>query len=57
MTTTSMRPSIKRKKQTNKQKTSGHGAGKMAHWLRALAGLPEDPASIPSTNMAAHNCL
>jgi hypothetical protein len=32
-------------------------AGEMAqHWLRALAALPEDQASIPSTNMAAYNC-
>jgi hypothetical protein len=27
----------------------------MAHWLRALAVLPEDPGSIPSTHMAAQN--
>lgn len=31
-------------------------AGKMAHWLRALALLPEDPGSIPSILAAAHNC-
>ena len=29
----------------------------MAQWLRALAALPEDPGSIPSTYMTAHNCL
>lgn len=29
----------------------------MAQRLRALATLPEDPVSIPSTNMGAHNCL
>jgi hypothetical protein len=33
------------------------GAGEMAHQLGALAALPEDQASIPSTHMAAHNCL
>jgi hypothetical protein len=27
----------------------------MAQWLRALAALPEDPGSISSTHMAAHN--
>jgi hypothetical protein len=27
------------------------GAGKMALWLRAVAILPEDSGSIPSTNM------
>jgi hypothetical protein len=32
-------------------------AGRMAHWLRALTDLPEDQSSIPSTHMAAHNCL
>jgi hypothetical protein len=30
----------------------------MVRGLRALAALPEDdPGSIPSTHMAAHNCL
>jgi hypothetical protein len=29
----------------------------MAQCLRALAALPEDLGSIPSTHMAAHNCL
>ncbi|CAO2645611.1 hypothetical protein LEMLEM_LOCUS27546 [Lemmus lemmus] len=29
----------------------------MAQWLRALTALPKDPGSIPSTHMAAHNCL
>jgi hypothetical protein len=33
------------------------GTGKMAQPLRALAVLPEDPGSIPSTHMAAHNHL
>ena len=32
-------------------------AGEMAQWLRALTVLPEDPSSIPSTHMAAYNCL
>ncbi|KAL6077744.1 hypothetical protein STEG23_007898, partial [Scotinomys teguina] len=34
----------------------GCGVGEMALQLRALAALPEDPGSIPSTHMAAHNC-
>ena len=29
----------------------------MAQWLRGLAAFPEDPASISSTHMAAHNHL
>jgi len=29
----------------------------VAQWLRALASLPEDPGSVPSTHMAAHNSL
>ncbi|KRY94874.1 hypothetical protein T4B_12424 [Trichinella pseudospiralis] len=29
----------------------------MAQRLRALAVLPKDLGSIPSTHMAAHNCL
>ena len=29
----------------------------MVHWLRALTAVPEDWGSIPSTHMAAHNCL
>lgn len=32
-------------------------AGEMAQQLRALAVLPEDSGSIPSTHMAAHACL
>jgi hypothetical protein len=32
-------------------------AGEMAQQLRRLAALPGDPGSIPSTHMAAHNCL
>ena len=31
------------------------GVGEVAQWLRALAALPEDPGSIPSTHMTAHN--
>jgi hypothetical protein len=33
------------------------GAEEMAQQLRALAALPEDLGSIPSTHMVAHNCL
>ena len=29
----------------------------IAHWLRGMAALPEDPGSIPITHMAAHNHL
>lgn len=29
------------------------GAEEMAHWLRTLAALPEDPGSIPSTYIVA----
>jgi hypothetical protein len=29
----------------------------MAHPLKALAAPLEDPGSIPSTHMIAHNCL
>ena len=32
-------------------------AGVVPQWLRALAALPEDPGSVPSTCMAAHNHL
>ena len=32
-----------------------HGVGGMAQWLKALAAIPEDPSSIPSTNMMANN--
>jgi len=32
-------------------------AGEMARWLRALAALPEDPGSTPSTPKAAHSRL
>ena len=33
------------------------GAGEMAHWLSALAALPEDSGSILKTQMAAPNSL
>jgi hypothetical protein len=33
------------------------GAGEVAQWLKALAALPENPGSIPSTHMAADNPL
>jgi hypothetical protein len=32
-------------------------AGEMTQRLRALAVLPEDSGSIPSTHMATHSCL
>ena len=33
------------------------GAREMAWKLRALAALPDDLGSIPSSNIAAHSCL
>ena len=33
------------------------GSLEVAQWFRALAALPENPSSIPSTYMAAHNHL
>ena len=33
------------------------GAGEMVQQLRAPTALPEDPGSIFSTHMEAHNCL
>lgn len=33
------------------------GDGEMAQGLRAPAALPEDPGSVPSTEMAANKCL
>ena len=33
------------------------GAGEMAQRLRTLTVLAEDPGSVPSTYMAAHNYL
>lgn len=33
------------------------GARKMAQQLKALAALPENPDSIPSTHVAVYNCL
>jgi hypothetical protein len=38
-------------------KENNVGAGEMAQWLRALTALPEDPSSIPSNHMVAHNHL
>jgi hypothetical protein len=35
----------------------GRGAREMAQQLRALAVLLEDLGSMPSTHVAAHNCL
>jgi hypothetical protein len=37
--------------------TTKLGAREMAQWLRTLASLSENPGSIPSTHIAAHNCL
>ena len=34
-----------------------HEVGGMTQGLRALTALPEDPDSIPSTHMVAHNCM
>jgi len=31
--------------------------GEMVQGLRALAALPEDPGSVPSTHVPAHICL
>ncbi|CAH6901579.1 Dclk2 [Phodopus roborovskii] len=42
------------KQQRNKK---GEETGEMAQWLRALAALPEDLGSVPSTHMATHSCL
>ena len=33
------------------------GPGEMTQWLRAVAALLEDLGLIPSTHIAAHNCL
>jgi hypothetical protein len=32
-------------------------AGEIAQWLSAVTALPEDPGSIPSNHMVAHNHL
>jgi hypothetical protein len=32
-------------------------AGELAQSLRSIVALEEDPGSIPSTHMTAHNCL
>lgn len=34
-----------------------YGAGEMAQWLSTLTALPEALGLIPSTHMAAQNCL
>lgn len=31
--------------------------GEMAQWFQVLAVLAEDMGEVPSTHMAAHNCL
>lgn len=38
-------------------KMEGHGAGKLAQWLRALVVAAKDLGSIPSTHMDAHHRL
>ena len=38
-------------------KVKGASDKSMAQYLRALAALPEDLGLIPSTHMAAYNCL
>jgi hypothetical protein len=40
-----------------KKKKRNLRAGEIAQKLRALTALPEDPGSVPSTHIAAHNCL
>jgi hypothetical protein len=35
----------------------GWGLGERAQWLGPPTALPENPDSIPSIHMAAHNCL
>jgi hypothetical protein len=35
--------------------SSSQGPEETVQWLRALAAPPEDPGSIPSTHLAAHN--
>lgn len=32
-------------------------AGEIAHWLRAVATIPDDPGLITSTHKVAYNCL
>jgi hypothetical protein len=39
------------------QKGDGMMGGEITQQLRALAPLPEDLGSSPSSHMAAHNCL
>lgn len=38
-------------------KSKGGGTVEMAHWLRTLAALVENPSSIPSVHIAAHGHL
>lgn len=35
----------------------GAGAGEMAQWITALVAFTEDPGSVFSTNIVAHNYL
>ena len=48
-----MEVKTKAKQKTNSKKE----AGEMAPQLGALTALPEDPGSISSAHVAAHNCL
>lgn len=38
-------------------KISVLSAGEMVHLLKALGTLPKDLGSVPSTHLAAYNCL
>jgi hypothetical protein len=44
-------------KKQNKKKREKESEREMAQWLGALAALPEDLSSVPSTHMTAHNHL
>lgn len=41
----------------NKMRNRRLGTGEMAHWLRTLVVLLEDPGLIPSTYMVVYNFL
>ena len=38
-------------------KNKNEGSGEVAEWLEALAALPEDVSSVPSTHTVAHSRL
>lgn len=44
-------------RQKSAQMKEPWGAGEMAQRIGALTPLPEDPRSVPSTNMAAHSSI